>query len=66
MLGADQERIDVLENLLSEAKRREATEKSTVNAGAHGIARMASSLPAEEARADRLNIEIELERLKIK
>ena len=62
----DAERISVLEDLLAEAKRREATELSWSKASTRVVAEGDSSLTAEEAQIDRINVEIELERIKSK
>jgi len=62
----DAERITVLEDLLTEAKRREKMELHSLKQAGGGLPEGPFSLIAEAAQVDRLNIEIEVERLKIK
>lgn len=58
LCGSDPERIEVLEKLLTEAKRREKTVMDLPRGG--------SPLGVPQAHIDRLDVEIEIERLKAK
>jgi hypothetical protein len=62
----DEDRLAVLEEMLSLAKRREATIKELPKNTIRGLPQEALILPLQQATVDRLNIEIEIERLKSK
>jgi hypothetical protein len=63
---ADTDRIAVLEVLLSEAKRRESMEMSLLKEAGRAAQNGPLQLMAEAAHVERLNIEIEIERIRLK